>query len=75
MVNNTTQHLRIYNTWCENMPGLISEGASEFVDRDYYMTQSEELHIAIDNMGEQVARLIELQQSIQKNCLTNPLTK
>ena len=72
MVNQTTQHLRILNTWSENMPGLISEGASELINRNSYLTHSEELHKAIDNMGEQITRLIELQQTIQKNCLTNP---
>lgn len=72
MVNNTTQHLRILNTWSENMPGLISEGASHLIPRETYLVQSEELHKAIDSMGEQITRLIELQQLLQKNCLTNP---
>lgn len=72
MVNQTTQHLVIYNTWCENMPGLIGEGASKAIDQKSFTIQSQQLQLAIDNMGEQITRMIELHAILEKNCLTNP---
>lgn len=72
MVNNTTQHLRILNTWCENMPGLVNETASDRINRADYQVHTEELQLAIDNLTEQITRLAELQKSLQ-TCLTPSL--
>lgn len=72
MVNQTTQHLRILNTWVENMPGLIEENASERISRIDYQLHMEELQQSIDNLTEQITRLAQLQKSIQ-NCLTHSL--
>jgi len=72
MVNQTTQHLRIYNRCCQHIPGLVYEGASKKINADSYTTYSQVLHSAIDKMGEQITQLIELQKVIEKTCLTNP---
>lgn len=75
LFNQATQNLIIYNLWCQNMPGLIAEGAAHKIDGKSYAVQSQELHAAIDKMGEQITQLIEMQSLLEKNCITNPPTK
>ena len=71
MINNTTTHLRILNTWCENMPGLVDETASERIDRTDYQVQATEMICAVDNLTNELSRWSQLQKQLI-NCLTPP---
>lgn len=72
MVNQTSQHLRILNTWCENMPGLINETASERMDRESYIVCSQELIKAADDLMNELLRFAQQQGTLNK-CLTPSL--
>ena len=66
MFNQATQNLIIYNMWCQNMPGLIAEGAAHKIDGKSYAVQGQELFLVIDKMGEQITQLIEMQSNVEK---------
>lgn len=72
MINDTAMHLRILNTWCENMPGLIEETASQRMNREDYLVQSREMIEAADDLMNELLRFAQQQGSLNK-CLTPSL--
>jgi hypothetical protein len=73
MVNQTTQHLRIYNTWAENMPGLVEIGAADKLQAYQYAVQCKELATAFDLQIAAFINLVNLQKGLENHCITNPL--
>ena len=72
MLQNSTLHLHILNTWCENMPGLISETASERIPHSDYLANASVMIMAIDDLTSEIVRWTQLQKQLI-NCVTPSL--